>query len=200
MSARDLFGAFIVYLTHQVQPYVTKQLEHLLLSLKLHQPLKVCRLSLFSFFHIVQLHLLLAAASCYIEIILKESDNNVKIIVLDRLIALKENPNQERVLQVRCFCFLDTMSITDTCYSLQELVMDILRVLVTPDLEVRKKTLSLVLDLVSSRNIEEIVLVLKKVLYKSNGIKSFHYTFSYRKSLKRTIQPNTRTPESIASS
>lgn len=42
----------------------------------------------------------IAAASCYIEIILKESDNNVKLIVLDRLIALKEQPNQERVLQV----------------------------------------------------------------------------------------------------
>lgn len=42
----------------------------------------------------------LAAANCYIEIILKESDNNVKLIVLDRLIALKEQPNQERVLQV----------------------------------------------------------------------------------------------------
>ena len=43
---------------------------------------------------------ILAAASCYIEIILKESDNNVKLIVLDRLIALKEQPSQERVLQV----------------------------------------------------------------------------------------------------
>lgn len=42
--------------------------------------------------------------------------------------------------------------------------MDILRVLATPDLEVRKKTLSLILDLVSSRNIEDIVLVLKKVV------------------------------------
>ena len=48
-------------------------------------------------------------------------------------------------------------------YLLKELVMDILRVLATPDLEVRKKTLSLILDLVSSRNIEDIVLVLKKV-------------------------------------
>ena len=38
----------------------------------------------------------------------------------------------------------------------QELVMDILRVLSAPDLEVRKKTLSLALDLVSSRNIEEV--------------------------------------------
>lgn len=64
-----------------------------------------------------------AAASCYIDLIVKESDNNVKLIVLDRLIALKEHPTQERVLQ--------------------DLVMDILRVLASPDLEVRKKTLNL---------------------------------------------------------
>ena len=38
----------------------------------------------------------------------------------------------------------------------QELVMDILRVLSSPDLEVRKKTLQLVLDLVTSRNIHEV--------------------------------------------
>jgi vesicle coat complex subunit len=47
----------------------------------------------------------------------------VKLIVLDRLIALKEHPTHERVLQ--------------------DLVMDILRVLASPDLEVRKKTLNL---------------------------------------------------------
>jgi coatomer subunit beta len=46
---------------------------------------------------------------------------------------------------------------------LQEVVMDILRVLSSPDLEVRRKTLSLAMDLVTSRNIEEMVLVLKKV-------------------------------------
>ena len=59
-----------------------------------------------------------AAATAYIEIILKESDNNVKLIVLDRLVALKEHPSHERVLQ--------------------ELVMDVLRILATPDLEVSK--------------------------------------------------------------
>lgn len=64
-----------------------------------------------------------AAASCYIKLIEKESDNNVKLIVLDRLISLKEHPSHERVLQ--------------------DLVMDILCVLSSPDLEVRKKTLNL---------------------------------------------------------
>lgn len=50
-----------------------------------------------------------AAASCYIELVVKESDNNVKLIVLDRLIAMKDMPAYERVLQ--------------------DLVMDVLRVL-----------------------------------------------------------------------
>ena len=42
-----------------------------------------------------------SAATCYIELIVKESDNNVKLIVLDRLIALKDNPAHEKVLQVQ---------------------------------------------------------------------------------------------------
>lgn len=45
------------------------------------------------------------------------------------------------------------------CIIFQELVMDILRVLSAPDLEVRKKTLNLALDLVTSRNIEEASIV-----------------------------------------
>ena len=65
-------------------------------------------------------HLRQAAATAYIEIILKESDNNVKLIVLDRLVALKEHPSHERVLQ--------------------ELVMDVLRILATPDLEVSRQS------------------------------------------------------------
>ena len=46
------------------------------------------------------LFFLQSAASCYIELIVKESDNNVKLIVLDRLIALKDNPSHEKVLRV----------------------------------------------------------------------------------------------------
>lgn len=38
-----------------------------------------------------------AVASCFIELILKESDNNVKLIVLDRLIAMREH--HERIMQ-----------------------------------------------------------------------------------------------------
>uniref|UniRef100_A0A1B0CQJ6 Coatomer subunit beta n=1 Tax=Lutzomyia longipalpis TaxID=7200 RepID=A0A1B0CQJ6_LUTLO len=107
-----------------------------------------------------------AAASCYIELIIKESDNNVKLIVLDRLIAMKENENMERVMQ--------------------DLVMDILRVLAAPDIEVRRKTLNLAMDLVSSRNIEELVLVLKKEVAKTHNIEH-EDTGKYRQLLVRTL-------------
>ena len=46
-----------------------------------------------------------AAASCYIELVVKESDNNVKLIVLDRLVALKEVPAHEKVLQVKHYIY-----------------------------------------------------------------------------------------------
>ncbi|CAH1800034.1 unnamed protein product [Owenia fusiformis] len=108
-----------------------------------------------------------AAASCYIELIVKESDNNVKLIVLDRLIGLKEVPAHEKVLQ--------------------DLVMDILRVLAATDMEVRKKTLSLTLDLVTSRNIEEMVLVLKKEVVKTNNAIEHEDTGKYRQLLVRTL-------------
>ncbi|XP_073238634.1 coatomer subunit beta-like isoform X3 [Porites lutea] len=108
-----------------------------------------------------------SAASCYIELIVKESDNNVKLIVLDRLIALKDNPSHEKVLR--------------------ELVMDILRVLSSPDLEVRKKTLQLVLDLVTSRNIHEVVAVLKKEVTKTHNESEHEDIGGYRQMLVRTL-------------
>ncbi|KAL4233382.1 Coatomer subunit beta [Mactra antiquata] len=107
-----------------------------------------------------------AAASCYIELVVKESDNNVKLIVLDRLVALKEVPAHEKVLQ--------------------DLVMDILRVLSSPDQEVRKKTLNLALDLVTSRTVEEMVLVLKKEVVKTNNVEH-EDTGKYRQLLVRTL-------------
>ena len=42
---------------------------------------------------------------CYIELIVKESDNNVKLIVLDRLIELKDDPAHDKTMQVIQFAF-----------------------------------------------------------------------------------------------
>ncbi|CAG8736593.1 15695_t:CDS:10, partial [Gigaspora margarita] len=86
-----------------------------------------------------------AAASCYIELIIKESDNNIKLIVLDRLDELREKHEQ----------------------TLDDLVLDILRVLTSPDIEVRRKALRIGLELVSSRNVQEVVVFLKKELSKT---------------------------------
>ena len=44
--------------------------------------------------------ILQAAAQCYIDLVVKESDNNVKLIVLDRLTALRDVRSHEKVLQV----------------------------------------------------------------------------------------------------
>eukprot|EP00052_Salpingoeca_macrocollata_P004957 m.44591 g.44591 ORF g.44591 m.44591 type:complete len:945 (-) comp14570_c0_seq1:29-2863(-) len=108
-----------------------------------------------------------AAARCYTDLIIKEADNNVKLIVLDRLMSLKANPQHERVLQ--------------------NIVMDILRVLAAPDLSVRRKTLDLALDLVSSRNAAEVVAFLKKELAKTNSAEEFEKTAEYRQLLVRAL-------------
>lgn len=108
-----------------------------------------------------------AAATCYIELIVKESDNNVKLIVLDKLIQLKEVASHEKVLQ--------------------ELVMDILRVLSSPDIEVRRKTLNLCLDLVTLRTMSEMVGVLKKELSKSSNSNELEDIDKYRQLLIRSL-------------
>lgn len=86
-----------------------------------------------------------AAASKFIELSIKESDNNVKLIVLDRVDQLRQK----------------NMGILD------DLTMEILRVLSSPDLDVRRKALSLAMEMVSSKNVEEVVLLLKKELSKT---------------------------------
>ncbi|KAI1727742.1 coatomer beta subunit appendage platform domain-containing protein [Ditylenchus destructor] len=111
-----------------------------------------------------------AAASAYIDLIVKESDNNIKLIVLDRLTALRENVPNEKVLQ--------------------ELVMDILRVLSATDYEVRKKILQLALDLVSSRNVQEMVMFLKKEIDKTTN-DSQEDVGRYRQLLVRTLHSAT---------
>lgn len=83
------------------------------------------------------------------------------------MIALKESPSHERILQ--------------------ELVMDILRVLASPDIEVRKKTLQLSYELVTSKTINEMVLVLKKEVSKTHNTQESEDVEKYKQSLVRTL-------------
>lgn len=86
-----------------------------------------------------------AAAAKFIELSIKEADNNVKLIVLDRVDQLRKR--NEGVLD--------------------DLTMEILRVLSSPDIDVRRKALDLALEMVSSKNVEEVVMLLKKELSKT---------------------------------
>jgi coatomer subunit beta len=75
-----------------------------------------------------------AAANCYCQLLVSQSDNNVKLIVLERLLELKDKHR-------------DVM---------QDVLMDILRALSSPNMDIRKKTLDISMDLITSRNIDEV--------------------------------------------
>ena len=88
-----------------------------------------------------------AAANTYCQLLLSQSDNNVKLIVLDRLNELKS-------------------SHRDIMF---DLIMDVLRALSSPNLDIRRKTLDIVLDLITPRNVNEVVLTLKKEVVKTQS-------------------------------
>ncbi|KAG8905311.1 coatomer subunit beta, partial [Tulasnella sp. 417] len=105
-----------------------------------------------------------AAAACFVDLVVKESDNNVKLIVLDRLEALRAK--HEHVLD--------------------PLVMDLLRVLGAPDMEVRRKCLTIALAMVTSRNVEDVVGTLKKQLIKTLEA-DYDKSLEYRQLLIQSI-------------
>lgn len=88
-----------------------------------------------------------AAANTYCQLLLSQSDNNVKLIVLDRLNELKSSHREIMV----------------------DMIMDVLRALSSPNLDIRRKTLDIVLELITPRNINEVVLTLKKEVVKTQS-------------------------------
>lgn len=86
-----------------------------------------------------------AAAGKLIELAIREADNNVKLICLERVDQLR----------IRNEGVLD------------DLTMEALRVLTSPDIDVRRKALNLAMEMVSSKNVEEIIMLLKKELAKT---------------------------------
>ncbi|KAJ9504570.1 hypothetical protein QJQ45_030541 [Haematococcus lacustris] len=105
-----------------------------------------------------------AAANCYCQLLVSQSDNNVKLIVLDRLMELK---NKHREV-------------------MQEVLMDILRALTSPNMDICKKTLDIAMDIITSRNIDEVVMVLKKEIMKTQN-KDFEKGGEYRQMLVQAI-------------
>jgi coatomer subunit beta len=75
-----------------------------------------------------------AAANCFCQLLVSHSDNNVKLIVLDRLRALMDR-------------HADVLS---------DMLMDVLRALAAPAFEIRRKVLDLAMDLITPKNISEV--------------------------------------------
>ena len=105
-----------------------------------------------------------AAANCYCQLLVNQSDNNVKLIVLDRLIELKK----------------------DNTELLQEMVMDILRAVASPNIDIKRKTIDLVLDLITPRNIDGVTGMLKNEVIKSQS-ENTSETGEYRQMLVHAI-------------
>ena len=106
-----------------------------------------------------------AAAGTYARLLTSNrSDNNIKLIILDRLDKLV---GQHKKL-------------------VQEHTMDISRALSSPNMDICKKTMDIVLGLVSAKNVDEVVLLLKKELMKTqdSGIDD---SGRYRQLLVRAI-------------
>uniref|UniRef100_A0A6B2KXK3 Coatomer subunit beta n=1 Tax=Arcella intermedia TaxID=1963864 RepID=A0A6B2KXK3_9EUKA len=105
-----------------------------------------------------------AAANTYVNLLVRESDNNVKMIVLDRLMELKE-----KYLKI-----------------LQNLVMDVLRGMHSPDPNIRNKTLAIALDLVTPANVHDVINLLKKEIHKTQS-DTFQGGSEYRHVLVKAI-------------
>ena len=107
-----------------------------------------------------------AASQALMNILAQSSDNNIKLVVLDKI-----NDIKSRHAKV-----------------IQEQVMDILRVLSSnPHLDIVKKTLSIALDLVTPKNISEVISLLKKEIAKSQS-EEFEKGGEYRQILVQAIR------------
>lgn len=107
-----------------------------------------------------------AAATAYTQLLTSStSDNNIKLIVLDRLGQLRS-----RHMKV-----------------LQELTMDVLRALATPNSDIRSKVLDISMTLLAPKNIDEVVLVLKKELNKTRDAAGVDKTGVYRQQLIKAM-------------
>lgn len=107
---------------------------------------------------------ILLARNKFVELATRESDNNVKIITLERINQLhKQHPGV-----------------------LQDLSLEILRVLSSQDLDVKKKALDVTLQFITTRNVEDVVKLLKKEL-QSTALSNDDKNADYRQLLINAI-------------
>ena len=89
-----------------------------------------------------------AATNAFTKLLASTPDNNVKLVLLDRLAALRARGHTKL---------------------LRGSALDVLRSLATPNIDIRKRVVDLALALVCDRNVEEVVGFLKKQLVAAQG-------------------------------
>lgn len=106
-----------------------------------------------------------AAASAYTQLLTTQSDNNIKLILLDRLGDLRKlHPKV-----------------------MQESLMDVLRSLQSPSLDIRAKALDIALKLVAPRTVDEVVSLLKAEVLRTQEEVAMEHAAEYRGMLIRAI-------------
>jgi len=100
-----------------------------------------------------------AAAGAFAELIVKESDNNVKLIVLDRFDNLQSK--HEHILDAMVMDILKVLTRYAAPIDINRTTADRS---CSPDMEVKRKAIGVALEMVTSRNVEDVVLFLKKQL------------------------------------
>jgi coatomer subunit beta len=108
----------------------------------------------------------IAAASCFINVVNKESDDNVKLIVLDRLDTLRSKHGYilDGLNQTDRGC--PPSSLKDSlCYAFDPFhSLTRYALCSSADMEVHQKAITIVVSMMSSRNVEDVTLFLKKRL------------------------------------
>mmetsp|Transcript_2857 Transcript_2857/g.5326 ORF Transcript_2857/g.5326 Transcript_2857/m.5326 type:complete len:949 (-) Transcript_2857:1874-4720(-) len=122
-----------------------------------------------------------AAGQSYCQLLTAQSDNNVKLILLDRLIELKKSHKPV----------------------MQELLMEMMRVLSSPNMDLRVKLLNLAMELITSRNVEEVVSMFNKELLRTQSSSSSDDAsnlLDYRRQLIRCVHESSMRFPDVAGS
>ena len=109
--------------------------------------------------HIAGLTTRPAAAGAFADLIAKEADNNVKLIVLDRFDNLRSK--HEHVLDAMA---MDILKVLTRLVLKSFIDQSTCLHLCSQDMEVKRKAIGIALEMVTSRNVEDVVLFLKKQL------------------------------------
>mmetsp|Transcript_8365 Transcript_8365/g.13987 ORF Transcript_8365/g.13987 Transcript_8365/m.13987 type:complete len:418 (+) Transcript_8365:528-1781(+) len=110
------------------------------------------------------------AIQSYISLIQEQNDNNVKLIVIEKLISLKKRYS---TLMSNLSSSHNSSNISDKSVGIQEYMSDLLNIInedSVQSIEINQKVLELVTSLANSKNIKEVATFLEKEIRKARKL------------------------------